>query len=649
MPEADPFVRFVVVPFLPDDQPALGVSSLLAVLAERGIPGDIRYLNLSYGERIGWDLYREISRTLPSQILLGEMIFTRALWESDAPPWQAYETQLCASDQLFSMQSASREQELAALLVRARALYDEAPQMVEEWAGDLLAGAPTVLGFTTTFQQNIAALALAQQVRRLDPDHQVRILFGGANCEADMGRTLAERFPFIDHVVGGEAEPVIVDLVSSGGDGFPRFVVGQRTDDLDALPYPDFAHYFAEIQDGQIEHQAHLTAESSRGCWWGMKSHCTFCGLNGLGMAYRSKAPERFARELATLVERFGRTDFMMTDNILDLKYLGTVFPDLIRRGLKLSLFYETKSNLRKEQLEMMAAAGVRWIQPGIESLSTPILHLMGKGTTLLQNLQLLRWCEELGIRVSWNLLYGFPHEPQEAYDQMAALMPVLCHLPAPTGYGPIHLDRFSPYWGKASSYGLHDVKPYWSYDHVYEPLDRQARAHLAYFFDFEYDDGRDPRLYSQACREVADAWRRAAELHLTLERVSEGDQEIVLDTRRGSESKVLLSPLDQAILTHLDTATTLDRLVLKAQRHPDLTFVSEAKHEVASKLRQMRDRGWLVEEQGKWLSLVLDRSERNRVVNRRASVFLAQFGLELPDEVAAVELPESVSASQTP
>ena len=44
-----------------------------------------------------------------------------------------------------------------------------------------------------------------------------------------------------------------------------------------------------------------LLFETSRGCWWGAKSHCTFCGLNGETMAFRSKSPRRALDELEQL------------------------------------------------------------------------------------------------------------------------------------------------------------------------------------------------------------------------------------------------------------------------------------------------------------------------------------------------------------
>ena len=47
-----------------------------------------------------------------------------------------------------------------------------------------------------------------------------------------------------------------------------------------------------------------LALETSRGCWWGQKHHCTFCGLNGEDMQYRSKSGPRAREELDFLVDR---------------------------------------------------------------------------------------------------------------------------------------------------------------------------------------------------------------------------------------------------------------------------------------------------------------------------------------------------------
>ena len=53
----------------------------------------------------------------------------------------------------------------------------------------------------------------------------------------------------------------------------------------------------------------------------------------------------------------------------------------------------------------------------------------MKKGVTALQNIQVLKWCRELGIIPSWNIIWGFPGEPQDAYDEMVKVVSLLVHL----------------------------------------------------------------------------------------------------------------------------------------------------------------------------------------------------------------------------
>jgi ribosomal peptide maturation radical SAM protein 1 len=177
------------------------------------------------------------------------------------------------------------------------------------------------------------------------------------------------------------------------------------------------------------------------------------CGLNGSSMAFRSKSPARTLEEVETLVQRYGRLDLQAVDNIIDVRYLRDVLPQLRERAYDLSLFYETKANVRKDHVRLLRESGVDRIQPGIESLSTPILRFMRKGVTAFQNVQLLKWCAEYGLRVFWNVIYGFPGEPPEEYARMATIVPALEHL-SPPSLGPLVLDRFSPYHERPGDFG---------------------------------------------------------------------------------------------------------------------------------------------------------------------------------------------------
>ena len=167
------------------------------------------------------------------------------------------------------------------------------------------------------------------------------------------------------------------------------------------------------------------------------------------------------------------------TGVILPHRFFESLLPRLARADLGLTIFYEVKSNLTYHQIELLASAGVRLLQPGIESLSTPILRLMRKGVTGFQNLRLLKWAAELGVDVAWNLLYDFPGEDKGEYTQMAALVPLISHLQPPhAGCRRVRIDRFSPLFSDKDRFGHKSLSPYPAYETVFGlPPERLSRS----------------------------------------------------------------------------------------------------------------------------------------------------------------------------
>jgi ribosomal peptide maturation radical SAM protein 1 len=243
--------------------------------------------------------------------------------------------------------------------------------------------------------------------------------------------------------------------------------------------------------------------------------HCTFCGLNGETMAYRSKSAPRALAELTHLSDTYPGCDIQVVDNILDLKYFKTLLPELAARKLPVSLFYETKSNLKKDQVRLLRDAGVLTIQPGIESFSDRVLKQMKKGVSGLQNIQLLKWCKELGIQPIWNFLIGFPQESPEDYFEMAGLTARVCHLPRPSGVSVIRLDRFSPNFTEAGLLGFARLRPLPFYEFLYD-LPDAARRNLAYYFSYDYKVPQNVARYADPLVRSVHAWKttwRNAEL----------------------------------------------------------------------------------------------------------------------------------------
>jgi len=215
--------------------------------------------------------------------------------------------------------------------------------------------------------------------------------------------------------------------------------------------------------------------------------------------------------ELVHLKEKYGTEHLVhVTDNILDHRYFRTLLPELASRRLGHSLFIDVKANLKREQMVLLAAAGVRSIQPGIESLSDSVLRLIRKGTTRLQNIQTLKWGKQFGISVVWNLLYGFPGEVAAEYASMERLLPLLHHLDAPYRCSHIRFVRFSPYQQNPAANGITRMAPSPIYGYIYHALSEDALGQLAGIFEATYSD--DSATYAPGLGQAVREWQGRAD-----------------------------------------------------------------------------------------------------------------------------------------
>jgi len=480
---ADSQTLLIVPPFASLARPALGVHILQSCARDRGHRVAILYVSHLLAQQIGEPLYEVLCHCRTS-MLLGERFFAAAAFALPPEKQLAAETEHPAELRGCGCAVAWDEYVAAA---------GQAGSFIEHVAA-AVAALPSlrVVGATTTFEQTTASLALLRALKRHRPE--LITILGGANCEGPMSLGLAQLAPWIDHFFSGESEisfPDFLDEVKSGRVRAGRIIKGQMCRDLDALPTPNFAEYYAQLEQflpgSELKRSGHLWLpyESSRGCWWGAKHHCTFCGLNGEGMAYREKSPDRVIEELKHLVTAHPTNKVSTVDNIMPHRYFTTLLPRLPTELPGLHLFYEQKSNLSFSQVKQLKQAGVALIQPGIESLSSPLLSLMKKGVTCSQNLALLRYARMVGLALNWNLLYGFPEDRAAWYREMLELIPLIPHLEPPDDLFRLSVDRFSPYFERPAEYGLCDLRPNELYHKVFpEGCDLHQ---IAYHFTAEY------------------------------------------------------------------------------------------------------------------------------------------------------------------
>jgi ribosomal peptide maturation radical SAM protein 1 len=617
-------VVLVCMPFGPVFSPSLGLSLLKAGLSSRGIDASVRYFSIDFAERIGQHFYSGVSTYSrpPHRLLAGEWIFAPALFGDAAGDGQAYVEEI-----LHKHNRDSHDRRVsAALLRRLRAARAQAEAFVDWCRDELVRQAPRIVGFTSVFHQHVASLALAKRLKHALPD--CFIVMGGANCEGPMGAETVRCFPFVDAAVSGEGDvifPLLVERVLAGRpvDGLAgvrtparygrQLALGQpatapMVQAMDQLPIPDYRDYFEQFGRSRYarEWQPSIFFETSRGCWWGEIQHCTFCGLNGSTLAYRSKSAGRALAELRELIAKHPGCDVQVVDNILDLAYFRDFVPQLAEAPVGVTLFYETKANLRKEQIRLLARAGIRGLQPGVESLSDAVLKLMRKGVTALQNIQLLKWCKELGVDPHWNIIWGFPGEPPSEYARMAELAPLLTHLPAPRGFGAIRLDRFSPLFFDAARLGVRKVRPSPPYRHIY-PLDEDALHNLAYFFSFDHEEPRDMASYVRPLAAQLGRWKREAGLSELVSAVVD-DRLVLLDSRRAAaEPLIVLGGLERVLYEACDAVNNADGLVAAAQR---AGFERVTTGDVLERLAQLVSRRIMIQDGKRYLALAVSLSE---------------------------------------
>ncbi len=568
-------ILFLCMPYARPSFGSLALGTLKSICRQAGIDSEIRYLNIELAKAIGECLYLQMG-----EVHDGEICFTADLFP-EVPAEETWRQYLALGGTRAPAPGSSLSEELR------HGFLDLAKRKVPAFLDRCMAGIPwsdfDVVGFSVGFNQTISSLALATRIRKRYPEKI--IVFGGASCDGEAGPAFLDHFEVLDVVVSGPADELIVPLINAlrrhepidrwpqvhsratrraatVADGRSKGMAAPTTPapepypetlpaDLDRLPIPDFGEYFQAVADLESSEPIMIPYESSRGCWWGAKGQCSFCGLNGSTIAFRPKAAARVLAELRAQYERYGVTRFYACDCILGMSFLDSLLPGLqeLHESYGLSTFYELRSNLRTEQVYRLRRAGITRIQPGIESFSDHVLQLMNKGTNGLNQVRFLRDCVSAGLEVRYGILWGNPGERAEDYHGMSRILPFLHHLPPPHYLTPMTLQKFSPYSQDPARYGMEDIEPAGIYRVMYgdRPYDY---SRLAYILSFKHAMCGDEDLRSgwQELATAVSAWRSAYQPYRLTS--TELDGTLYVADRRDAEPDVLaITGLKKALL----------------------------------------------------------------------------------------------------
>lgn len=604
-------VGLVSLPWMSPAMPSIQLATLASALEREGIASDVHELYVDYAARIGLNLYNNLCNLLG---YVPEWVFSRHYYG----PEQGDDLSEMLRQPLEEIESPK----YASLILEA--LEPVTRNYLDAMIEDVDWSQYDIIGCSLTISQLGASMAFARRVKLRHPG--VKVIFGGSQCAGPMGRAILRICPYVDVVVHVEGELVMGELVNrlrrgETVEGMPG-VSCRRADgavvsgdpgglyrpEAERLPLCYDAYFRRLIRLGLTEKmRPWLPFEGSRGCWYGQKVQCTFCGLHEI-MEFRAWQSDAVLAELERLYARYGIGRFYAMDLILPREYLSTFLPEVVRLGHSWLFFWEIKSNVRREELEVLAAAGVNWVQPGVESLDTDLLRLMKKGVSALQNILLLKWCEELSIFCGWNLLFGLPGETVQAYERMNQIIPKLYHLTPPSGGGQFQLHRFSPYFDRPEEFGIRWTGAHPMFKLAF-PIPHEELDELVYLHEFVLDPDAqkvDHTATEEAMREWRQAHERGASLRIN---VSADGSSRIEDTRRGDSLRQVyhLSAAETTLYLFLDAGvkeTAVGDAFLRA--HPEDAEVLGGTLGVSSVVRKWLEADLALAVDGRVVSLAL-------------------------------------------
>jgi len=227
-----------------------------------------------------------------------------------------------------------------------------------------------------------------------------------------------ESFPTVDHMVLGEAENVIADLVRDLEQGeAKRFYSSDQKPDLSTTPIP--AWDLVDLKD-----YATMCIQYSRGC----PHNCDFCDIIVLnGRVPRLKGTEQLIAEFEAIYNRGWRgATFIVDDNFIgNKKKVKEMLPRVIEwmKEHKHPFELTTEASLRladdDELLDLMVEAGFTKVFLGIESPSEESLvecnKLQNKNRDMVSSVKKI---QNKGMEVMGGFIVGFDSDTPSIFER---------------------------------------------------------------------------------------------------------------------------------------------------------------------------------------------------------------------------------------
>jgi ribosomal peptide maturation radical SAM protein 1 len=605
-------VALISTPWPLYNRPSIQIGTLKAHLKKTfpKLNVDAYHFYLKVAEAVGYRCYQNLSeRTWLAETVYAALLYPENLEDIKEVFYRNAKGQTLRRDMSFDF------------------LTERVQKVSEEFIHDVDWQEYGLIGFSICLCQLTASLYFIKKIK--ERFSSLFIVVGGSMFTGDAIRHIFNVFPEIDVVVNGEGEiplsqlisclkdvrsgkkiPSIKGIVKPGTIGKEAQISFNQMRDLSGLTPPDYSEYFKLLESLGPEKNFFpiLPMEISRGCWWQNKADgsrstgCAFCNLNLQWDGYRTKQPEQVVSEIDQLTTKHRTLSVAFTDNLLPLKTSRSIFKQIRTLKKDLSMFGEIRATTPARDLYEMHEAGMQEVQIGIEALSTRLLKKLNKGTTAVQNIEIMKHCEMLGIQHSSNLMMHFPGSDEEDVAE------TLRNLEFTLSFRPLRMVHFwlglgSPVCQDPENFGIKAVFNHKNYTGIF-PKDIAESMQFT-IQAYKGDLGYQKRLW-QPVKKKLKAWKKA------YNKLHQGPKhENILSLRDGGSFLIIRQRrLDGEPLTHRLEGKSR-AIYLLCQKHRSIKkiihrFSSIPSDRIEPFLEMMVDKKLMFRENDRYLSLAV-------------------------------------------
>jgi ribosomal peptide maturation radical SAM protein 1 len=393
-------IALAAMPWPAFNRPSVQLGALKAYLEQNGpIQVDIFHPYLETARLLGPEIYQWISLDM----WVCEALYAAILFPEKRPEAEKVVKQ--------SLKKAP-----AGINFDFAKVCDILADQLDRWSSRSTWEQYDLLGFSVCLNQLLPSLTALDAVKKNYPG--LPVVMGGSSFPPEKSRAVFSLFP-LDYLICGEGEQSLLKLCQdlAAGQQPERITTGKQLEDLGSLPMPDYDDYFREMKKtfGADAFIPVLPLEFSRGCWWGK---CAFCNLNLQWQGFRAKSGEQMFAEATRLSEKYTCLDLAFTDNVLPVKESRIFFQKMAETARDIHFFAEIRASMRGRELLKARQGGLTSVQAGIEALSNSLLQRLNKGTSVIENLAVMKDAAAAGIILDGNLICEFPGSTIEEVEE---------------------------------------------------------------------------------------------------------------------------------------------------------------------------------------------------------------------------------------